>query len=311
MKNYNLEAFIVVAQEENLTRAAERLYLTQSALSLQIKKLQEQLQLTLFERVPRGMKLTSAGQRLLPIAEIALQAQTDFGNAAAELNNAVSGHMRLGTILDPEFLRLGNFLSELTKRHPAVMLELTHGISGSIASMVEHKKIDAAFALGEPDLKDLHEKFHLIKLTDFSYRVVAPAGWKKLIEGKDWRDLAQLPWIGTPPSSIHYRLLSKVFEDLGVKQNIISNVDLEPSMMELVRSGVGLSLARHSHALQASHRHGVVMSNEVSLDASLCFICRKDRYNDALIQATLKTVKNIWLNSDITNIKVETVNLTV
>lgn len=297
MNKCNFKAFVFVAREGNLTRAAKRLFLTQSALSLQIKKLQEQLNLVLFERTPHGMKLTGAGQRLLPLAERALQAEDDFCNEAAGLDNAVSGKLRLGTILDPEFLRLGDFLSILTKRHPALMLELTHGMSGSVAKQVKKEQLDVAFTLGPPNLEEMSEQYHLIKLTEFSYRVIAPPGWRSRVEGKDWEELAKLPWIGTPSNSVHNQLLSKMFAATDVRQNIVAKVDLEPSMMNLVLSGVGLSLARHSRALHASHTHGVVIADKVSLDAGLCFICRKNSVNNPLVEAAMSAVKDVWLNN--------------
>lgn len=297
MKTYNYKAFVFVAREGNLTRAAKRLFLTQSALSLQIKKLQEQLNLVLFERTPHGMRLTEAGQRLLPAAERALQAEIDFSNEAAGLDNAVSGRLRLGTILDPEFLRLGDYLSLLTKRHPALMLELTHGMSGTVAELVKNDQLDVAFTLGPPDLEDLSEQYHLIKLREFSYRVIAPLGWRSRVEGMNWESLAKLPWIGTPPNSVHNQLLSKKFASIDARQNIVASVDLEQSMMNLVLSGVGLSLARHSHALHASHTHGVVIADKVSLDAGLCFICRKDWHNNPSITAAMTAVEDIWLNN--------------
>ena len=108
-----LRAFVTVAREGNLTRAAERLFLSQPALSLQLKRLQESLGVTLFERMPRGMRLTEAGRTLLPAAERSLNAVAEFRAAAVGLKGMVGGRLRVGTIVDPEFLRLGGFLRSL------------------------------------------------------------------------------------------------------------------------------------------------------------------------------------------------------
>ena len=108
-----LRAFVTVAREGNLTRAAERLFVTQPALSLQLKKLHESIGVMLFERRPRGMRLTEAGQKLLPAAERALTAAAEFRAAATRLKGSVTGRLRLGTIVDPEFLRMGPFLTSL------------------------------------------------------------------------------------------------------------------------------------------------------------------------------------------------------
>ena len=289
-----LRAFVTVAREGNLTRAAERLYLTQPALSLQIKKLQTQLNLVLFERTPRGMRLTEAGQRLLPAAERTLQVSAEFTAAAAGLKDAVTGCLRLGTILDPEFLRLGRYLSTLAERHPALTFELQHGMSGSVARLVEDGQLDVAYTLGHPDLQELKDRFHLITLTRFSYRVVAPAGWSGQVRGKGWRELASLPWIGTPPDSVHNRLLSRIFDSEGVVQKIVAQVDMEPSMMDLVQSGVGLALARHSLALEAAHTKGIAIADTVSVEAEMCCVCRPERRDEPPIKAAMGVIEDIW-----------------
>ncbi|MGR9580682.1 LysR family transcriptional regulator, partial [Pandoraea sputorum] len=69
MELAHLRAFVAIAREGNLTRAAQRLHLTQPAVSLQVKALQEALRLTLFTRTAQGLALTRDGQALLPLAE--------------------------------------------------------------------------------------------------------------------------------------------------------------------------------------------------------------------------------------------------
>lgn len=294
MDTTGLRAFVTVAREGNLTRAAQRLFVTQPALSLQIKKLQEALDLVLFERTPRGMRLTEAGQRLLPVAEKALAGMSEFRAAAAGLKETVSGRLRLGTIVDPEFLRLGAFLSALAERHPALSFELSHGMSGSVARRVESGELDVAYTLGPPGFTELAEHFHVVGLTEFSYRVVAPPGWAGQVRGKGWRELAALPWIETPPESVHHRLLSRVFAAEGVRPHVVARVDLEPSMLDLVRSGVAIALARDSLALRAAHAEGVVIADSVSVAAELGMLCRADRRAEPHIDAALGVIEGLW-----------------
>ncbi len=284
----------MVAQEGNLTRAADRLYLTQPALSLQLKKLQEALDVSLFERMPRRMRLTQAGRQLLPAAERVLTAATEFRAAAASLKGSVMGGLRLGTIVYPEFLRLGACLRLLAERHPGLSFELRHGMSGSMAREVEAGNLDIAFALGAPGLEDLQDRFHVLTLTGFEYRVVAPAGWGVQVRGKGWRALAELPWIWTPPESVHSRLLSRIAAAEGVEFNVVAQVDLEPSMIDLVKSGVALALARDSLALHAAHTEGVAIADSVTVPAALGLVCRKDRLMEPPIAAAMEIVAEVW-----------------
>src|SRR6185437_5336835 len=112
-----LRAFVMVAREGNLTRAAEKLHVTQPAVSLQIKSLQAALDLQLFSRNTGGMSLTEDGAKLLPYAERVLAAFIEFRQGAEALHTTISGSLALGTILDPEFTRLGQFLKRLVENH--------------------------------------------------------------------------------------------------------------------------------------------------------------------------------------------------
>lgn len=294
MDHASLRAFVTVAREGNLTRAAERLFLTQPALSLQVKKLQSELGMVLFERTPRGMRLTDAGRKLLPAAERALTAVAEFGAAASGLKGTVSGQLRIGTIVDPEFLRLGAFLGLLAERHPGLAFELRHGMSGAVAREVEVGTLDVAYTLGLPGLPEFRERFQALTLTRFTYRVVAPPGWGGQVRGKGWRALAALPWIGTPPESVHHRLLERIFAAEGVEPNVVARVDLEPSMLDLVRSGVALALARDSLALRAAHAEGVIIADAVSVEAELGFVCRKDRRMEPPVAAAMAVIAEVW-----------------
>ncbi|KDE40920.1 Transcriptional regulator, LysR family [Nitrincola lacisaponensis] len=289
-----IKAFVTIAQTGSLTRAAERLCMTQPALSLQLKKLQDSLGLVLFKRTPRGMQLTDEGRRLLASAEQALESATAFQSAAAGLKGMVHGELKIGTIVDPEFLRLGPFLQAMASHHPGLTYELRHGISGAVLREVESGALDVAFTLGFPGLTDMQARFSVLALTDFHYRVIAPPGWKSQVKGKDWQALCALPWIATPVESVHHRLLQRVFTELSLEPNVVAKVDVESSMMDLVHSGVALALARDSLALQASHEQGIVIADQVSLEASLGLVCRKDRISEPPIQAAMEIVKAVW-----------------
>lgn len=294
MDYQTLRAFVTVAREGNLTRAAERLFVSQPALSLQLKKLQESLGVTLFERRPRGMRLTEAGQKLLPAAERALAAAAEFRAAATGLKGSLTGRLRLGTIVDPEFRRMGPFLRLFAERHPGLSFELSHGMSGAVARDLEAGQLDLAYTLGAPGMEEHRQRFHVVKLTSFAYRVVAPPGWAGQVRGKGWRELARLPWIGTPPESVHSRLLGRIFAAEGIEPRVVARVDLEPSMMDLVKSGVALALARESLALRAEHADGVVVADRVSVPAELGMICRQERRAEPAIAAAMAIVDEVW-----------------
>lgn len=284
-----LRAFVTVAREGNLTRAAERLHLTQPAVSLQIKALQAHLNLQLFTRTPSGMALTDDGAKLLPYAERVMDSVAEFRQGAAMLHSTLSGQLAIGTILDPEFTRLGAFLKRLVERYPLLSTRLQHGMSGWVLQQVKNGALDVGYFLGTPG-----REFHSLALTSFSYSVVAPRGWKQRVAGKDWPALAALPWIWTPPESAHNRMLSKTFGQYKVVPNKVALVDQEPSMLDLVKSGVGLSLVRESIALREAHAHGLVIADAVSLSTELSFVCLARRRQEPALAAVFALLQELW-----------------
>ncbi|WP_151447764.1 LysR family transcriptional regulator [Lacisediminimonas profundi] len=286
-----LRAFITVAQEGNLTRAAEKLHLTQPAVSLQIKSLQRSLDLQLFTRTPSGMALSTDGARLLPLAERVLASIADLRQAAAAMHSTVTGNLAIGTILDPEFTRLGAVLKLLVESFPQLSTELLHGMSGWVLQQIRAGRLDVGYYLGVPG-----KEFHCQTLTSFTYNVVAPRGWRSRVIGRDWPELARLPWVWTPPESAHNRMLSKVFSQYKATPNKVALVDQEPSMLDLVKSGVGLCLVRESTALKEAHLHGLVIADQVSLLTELTFICLARRKNEPAIAAIFSLLKTVWGN---------------
>ncbi|MCY0150140.1 LysR family transcriptional regulator [Hoeflea sp. G2-23] len=298
LSNINtLLAFVTVAREGSVSRAAEMLNLTQPAVSHQIKRLSEETGITLFRRTAAGLQITEDGAAILQKAEHVLLAMNEFRRSARQQLGRVAGTLKIGTIVDPEFIRLGRLLSQLRVEFPEIATELIHGVSGDILNQLKRGRIDAGFYLSAPDAvehPDAEEPIHAVKLADFSYRVIAPSGWDKWVENAGWGELAVLPWIGTPEDSAHNRLLTSIFAEQGCKQNIVALVDQEASMLEMVRSGVGLSLCRESIALHQRQSFGLAIGNAVSVPACLSIITLERRKDHPVVSALFSLLQNTW-----------------
>jgi Transcriptional regulator len=297
-----LQAFVAVAREGSVSRAAQKLFLSQPAVSLQLKELAEATKLELFIRTSSGLLLSRDGAALLAHAERALAGLADFSQAAQRMTSGVHGTLRIGTILDPEFTRLGAFLHELVSLAPEIEPELQHGTSGVVLAKLLADEIDAGFYIGDAqaDAAALATRqrgapsLYSEVLTEFTYRVVAPPGWGPQVLGKDWASLVKLPWISTPPQSVHSRLLSQVLGPLGLQQHRVAVVDQEPSMLALVRAGVGLSLARDLDALRESQSEGLVVADKVSIATALVFTCKAVARDKPVVTTAWDALARAW-----------------
>src|SRR4051812_17094245 len=104
MEIYQLKAFAAVAELGHLTRAADKLHVSQPAVSGQIRALEEELEVDLFERGPAGMTLTGAGRRLLPFAEEIIRTSIEMRATAESYRGRLQGSVRLATVSDPGYL---------------------------------------------------------------------------------------------------------------------------------------------------------------------------------------------------------------
>ena len=290
----HLRTFLTVAREGSLTRAAQALHLTQPALSLQLKALQSTIGVPLFTRTPHGLALNDEGRAALPAAQRVLEALEAFERQAGTLGQALRGSLRIGTILSPEFIRLGTTLQHLVTRHPHVRTVLSQGMSGSVERLVCNGGLDAGFHIGPFTQRPGRAALQIEPLAVFSYNVIAPKGWAARVQGLGWREVAALPWIWTPPDSAHSRLLQRKFDALGVHAHTVAEVDQESSMLDLVRSGVGLSLARDAVALRESQANGLVLVKGLSLRCELSFIAQQARNDDPLVRAAFDAVRQAF-----------------
>ena len=292
-------AFVTVARQGGVSRAAEVLNLTQPAISHQIKRLSADTGLVLFTRSASGMQITEDGKALLDKAELVLAAMRDFHHSAGKRAEQICGRLRIGTIVDPEFIRLGQVLSRLRAIHPGIETELKHGVSGEVLNWLQQGRIDVGYYLcGPEDLLRLastgEDAILATRLANFNYRVIAPAGWQKQVEQADWAQLARLPWIGTPETSVHHQLLAQIFAQIGCSQNVVARVDQEASMLEMVRSGVGLSLCRESIALHQKQSFGLAVSDGVRIPACLSCVTLARNQTQAAVTVFGQLLQGCW-----------------
>ncbi len=290
MELYQLRGFAAVAELGHLTRAAEKLHLSQPALSAQIKALEDELGVTLFERSASGMALTAAGKRLLPEANRVLSDAGSLHAIARTIQGEVAGHVRVGTLSDPEFIRLADLLAQATERFPLIEIELHHEVSGAAFEKVRDGALDASFYYG--DL--VHPAVAAIALREIAYRVAAPAAWRDKVEHAAWADVAALPWLMAPTISTHHVLATRLFSERGSAPATLIEADNEMVIRSLVASGLGVALVREDLAQEGEAAGELVIWPDARLATTLQFIYASEKRDEPELRALVGIVGDVW-----------------
>ena len=300
-----LRCFITVAREGTVSRAATLLHLTQPAVSLQLKGLEESTGLQLFNRTPGGFTLTEAGAALLPLAHRTVTASADFRTAADSLRESQRATLRVGTVLDPESIRLGPFVRSLATSAKKTEVFLRHGMSDDVLAQIARSELDVGYyidaapyeclasgALPERTIDD--GRFLLTALMRYDYRVIAPRQWSDKVLGKDWADLIDLPWITTPIASAHRRLIDSVFRPTGSLPKRVAYAEQEDAMIEFVEAGNCLSLARDCVLDRITRNRNFVIADKVALTCDLSFACLTSRRHEPMISQAFAAMRTVW-----------------
>lgn len=290
MEIYQLRAFVTVAKIGQLTRAAEALHVTQPAVTGQIKALEEELGVSLFDRRPGRIALTRAGERLLPEAEKVLAAAGSLIGRAKELQGEVAGALVIGTLGDPDALRLGSLLGGLVAALPLLDIKTRSGDAETLREGVATSTLQAAFYIGPHIPRDVLG----LPLQTLHYRVVAPVAYRDRLLHAGWREIADLPWIGTPHAGHVQTLLRDLFSRQGLLPNQVVESDDASAPYSLVRAGLGLALLREDMAVPAAEREELVIWPHTRVAALLSFIYPKTAEHDPAIVAALSVLRQVW-----------------
>jgi LysR family hydrogen peroxide-inducible transcriptional activator len=180
-----LHYIVVVAQERHFGRAAERVFVTQPALSLAIKKLEEELGTTIFERRQNQIALTPLGERLVHQAQRVLEETDQLKILAAQGKDQLAGLLRFGVIATVGPYILQDLIPALSKRAPSMPLEIEESLTANLTAMLKNGKLDVimvALPFDEPNILTQG-------LYDEPFKAVVPVGhrWelKKQIDARD------------------------------------------------------------------------------------------------------------------------------
>jgi DNA-binding transcriptional LysR family regulator len=290
MEIYQLRTFVTVAKLGHITKAADTLHVTQPAVTGHIKALEQELGIALFDRSHGRISLTKAGELLLPDVEKTLAMFNATLAKAKEIKGEITGRVSIGTLGDPDFLRLGSFLNGLLAALPLLQIKTRSALAGAILEGISTGEFSAGFYLGTFNSRDVAS----LPLRGVRYRVVAPPSYADKLASCGWKDIAAMPWIGAPDRSHIHQLMVAMFSRQGVQPNIVMEADELTSPHSLVRSGLGLALMREDLALVAAEKGEIAIWSHTSVDTQLSFLYPVASEFEPAIVGMLSILRDIW-----------------
>ncbi|NIF99588.1 LysR family transcriptional regulator [Burkholderia sp. Ax-1720] len=154
-----LRAFVTVAQAGNFTRAAARLSLSQPALTVQIRRLEETVGARLFDRNSRSVALTQTGRALLPLLQRSLDDMERVLRDARALGDGTAGTVRLACLPTFAASALPELIRDFRRQVPQARFEIRDGVASSVEALVRGEEVDLGLtggAAADPALEVLH-----------------------------------------------------------------------------------------------------------------------------------------------------------
>ena len=290
MELYQLRTFIMVAETGNLTQASERLFTSQPAVSAHIKALEEELEIKLFKRTPKGMCLTEHGSVLREKAKTILNASNDLKLKARTLQGELTGQAKIGLNADAEYLRLAKWHNLLMSQYPQLKMQLTQGTSVELLKMVSLGSLDGSFYSGESPYEELDS----IELSTTQAVIAASPKWIKELDQATPESLAKLPWIYPEPLCIYHKLIDELFAQSKRKPTWATTSATEDSTNALLRAGVGLAFIRDDEADAMLKKGEIIVWTGKCFSLPLCFAYSRSRAEDPVVKALIETIVSVF-----------------
>lgn len=256
MDERRLRYFLAVVGEGTVTRAATVLHVAQPSISQSLRSLEAELGVTLFDRVGRGLRLSSAGREFLVHARQVLRAIDEARNAVANVSQLRAGTLELAALatlaVDPMAVLIGRF----RKRHPEVQVQIRAPDSAhTVSSLLRDGTCELGAAVLPPPesgllARSLGEQELLF--------VLPPTGTADRGGPIRARELAGTPFVVSPVGTSTRALLEEALATAAVTARISVEVSAREAIVPLVLAGAGAALLPRPLAHEAERRGAVI-----------------------------------------------------
>ena len=234
-----LHVFASVVKHMSVSLAAEELFITQPAVSQQIRGLEEQLGLKLFERTPNGLLLTEGGEAIHPHVQAILASQSRIDNVVAEQRGATHGHLAVGANTTGGMYVVSPMLRAFRDAHPEAEIVLQVHSTDRICERILQNLLDVAVVTGPVEVAsvvvaDLCE--------DELYLIVSPSHPFAARATVSRQDVAAEAFVVPEPGSRTRRLIQRAIESHGLKLQIAMQLPGTEEVKKAVEANLGVAM---------------------------------------------------------------------
>jgi len=286
MELRHLRYFVAVGEEQHYGRAAKSLRVAQPALSRQIQDLEQEIGFRLFDRLPRGVKISDAGKLFLDDARRILQEINDATARAKRIASGLAGTLRIGFLESISWHGIiPDSIKDFRERRPDVELQLKALTSLEQIAAIQSGSLDAGFAvpLANPDHGLAHFQVGVTKTVLAVPKGHALTKLKKI----RLRDLVDVPFIWFPKWAIpnaYDRLMAACISGGLTAPRIVQETAIENMRLSLVQCGVGVAFVTSDSRWRCPP--GVVILPVTDLNVAFLFalMWRKDNNSPLLAE---------------------------
>jgi LysR family transcriptional regulator, low CO2-responsive transcriptional regulator len=279
----SLRIFEAAASAGNFSRAAELLELTQPAISLQIKQLEEEVGTALFDKQARPVALTDAGREFLRHARAILAQVRNAEDAMATLEGSFRGQLHLGVVSTAHYFA-PTLLMNFRRRFPEVRMKLTVGTRDEILSMLGDHRLDIAIAGYPPAQAEVEAD----AFARHPHCIVAspdhPLAQARAI---DWQELANEPFLFREVGSATRQFLEHLLQSRSIQVNVSTEFQGTETIKHAVMAGMGITfVSAHSIQIELLARRMVIL-DVIDMPKLLdwCVLTRRDTPLSSVNQA--------------------------
>ncbi len=285
-----LEIFLSIAEQKSFSRAAEKMHRTQPALSIAIKRLEEELGETLFDRSSKSGTLTEAGRILLSYAQKMINLRDEATEAVSELRGMYRGRLTIGANESTSLYLLPPLLLEYRKQHPSIKIEVYRNVSERIPNEVLERNLDFGFLSYDP----LHPSLQSFEIyRDELVLVVPPKHALAKRKGVTVRDLTGEQFVAHNVKTPARTRIFELFAQHRTPLNICVELATLDTIKDFVLRGVGLAILPRM-AVQSELDAGTLVAvpvNGMKIEKPLRLVYRREQGLSHAAKSFLEIVK--------------------